>query len=345
MLGDQRALLPSMFDDLNVGITVHDPITGDILDVNERLEELYGYPAEELRQMDVEEYTAPSTRFTQQKAVERIRAAGEGDPQRFEWQIERADGDVRWVRVELHASRLDGKAVVIAEIYDITEYRKREQRLQLLSRIVRHNLRNKMTVVQGHAEQLKATLEEEPGGNIEKILDTAVDVGCLSESVSQIEQIASTDTTARSSTCLASVARAAVEDARSEYPEANLAADVREDVTVVADSGVDYALSQAIENAVVHNTNETPTVTVRVTSDSGDDRGVIQVVDDGPPIPTVETDVLGEDVETSSTYHGTGVGLWVMQWCVSSLGGELTFEERESGGNVVSIALPKAAHA
>ena len=70
---------------------------------------------------------------------------------------------------------------------------------------------------------------------------------------------------------------------------------------------------------------------------------MVRVADDGPSIPETEIDVLREDVETSSTFHGTGVGLWVMQWCVESLGGELSFEENEPRGNVVSIALPKAA--
>jgi len=34
--------IPSVFDDLEVGITLHDPETGGILGANERLEELYG---------------------------------------------------------------------------------------------------------------------------------------------------------------------------------------------------------------------------------------------------------------------------------------------------------------
>lgn len=339
MLSERRELLPPMFDDLRVGITVHDPNTGEILDVNERLEELYGYPAEELRQMDVEEYTAPSTRFTQQKALEQIRAAADGDSREFEWQVERANGDVRWVRVHLQPTTIDGRSVVVAEVSEITEYRKREQRLRLLSRIVRHNLRNKMTVVRGHAEQLEVALDD-PGQSVEKIRATAADVGGLSESVSQLEEIADSDTTDRSPRSLARVAHSAIEEARRDYPDADLSVDVRSDPAVIADNGVDYALEQAIENAVVHNTRETPTVTV--TTDTEDDHGVLQVVDDGPPIPSVETDVLEDDVETSSTYHGTGVGLWVMQWCLSALGGELTFERDEHRGNVVSMALPKA---
>ncbi len=341
MLGDQRAMLPSMFDDLNVGITVHDPVTGDILDVNERLERLYGYSADELRQMDVEEYTAPSTKFTQQKAVEQIRAAASGDPQNFEWQIERANGELRWVRVTLSATSIDGRECVVAEIYDITNYRKREQRLRLLSRILRHNLRNKMTVIQGRAEQLRRALDDERAENAEHILDTAMDVGGLSESVRQIEEIANFETAERSPIDLACLAESAVEDAQADHPEAELAVDVEADVTVSANRGLSYALDQALENAIVHNSSGSPHVSVTVTADDETDQGVVRISDDGPPIPSVETNVLNERVETSSTYHGTGVGLWVMQWCVSSLGGELTFEGGDRG-NVVSIALPQA---
>jgi len=72
-------------------------------------------------------------------------------------------------------------------------------------------------------------------------------------------------------------------------------------------------------------------------------QGTVRIADDGPPIPKTEIDALQEDVETSSTFHGTGVGLWVMQWCVESLGGELTFEENSPRGNVVSISLPKVS--
>ena len=56
----------------------------------------------------------------------------------------------------------------------------------------------------------------------------------------------------------------------------------------------------------------------------------------------IETDVLDDETEISSTYHGSGVGLWVMQWAVNSLGGDLSFEENSPRGNLVQIALPKA---
>ena len=60
MTSEENITLPSIFDGMNVGITLHDAETGTILDVNDRLEQLYGYSAQQLRTMTVEGYTAPT---------------------------------------------------------------------------------------------------------------------------------------------------------------------------------------------------------------------------------------------------------------------------------------------
>ena len=61
--------LPEIFDDLDIGINLHDPDDEQILDANDRLTELYGYSVAELRTMKVGDYTAPSTRFHRQKRL------------------------------------------------------------------------------------------------------------------------------------------------------------------------------------------------------------------------------------------------------------------------------------
>ncbi len=339
-----EARLPRIFDDLRIGITLHDPESGAVLDGNDRLTKLYGYPIEEIRTMDVEDYTAPSTRFTQTGAVERIRAAADGDPQVFEWQIKRANGELRWVRVHLNETTIEENRYVLAEVEDITEYRARERRLRLLSRIVRHNLRNKTNVLLGYADRVKTAIEDETlEEEVETILDITMEVGTLSDSVREIEEIAEPDATERKNTDLRPLVGALVESVEDEHPSAELTVEAPGDVWVIADKGIEYAVGHAVENAIEHNDREVPSVTVSVIDDPENGRGIVRIADDGPAIPDHEIDVLNEDVETSSTYHGTGVGLWVMQWCVDSLGGELSFSENDPRGNVVSIALPKAA--
>lgn len=335
--------LPPLLNDLDIGVMLHDVETAAVLDVNERTVELYGYSRRAFREMTAEDVTPPSTKYTQEEAITRVRNAADGHAQQFEWQIERANGEIRWVSVHLNLTTIDGTECVIAEIEDITEYRARERRLRLLSRIVRHNLRNKTNLLLGHADRIKRAIEDETlEDELDTILDITTEVGTLSESVRQLEEIAEPDATERSSTDLRRLVEPVIEAFRDEYPGADLTFETAEDVQVVADRGLRYAVEQAVENAIVHNDRATPVVTVTVTGDTERDRGVIRIADDGPRIPETEVDVLEEDVKSSSTYHGSGVGLWVMQWCVDSLGGELRVEGNSPRGNVVEMILPGA---
>lgn len=342
MQDPEAVRLPAILDDLEVGINLHDPETYEILDANPRLEELYGYSAEELRTMEIGDYTAPSTRFSQEEAVRRIRYAADGERQEFDWQIQRSNDELRWIRINLGPTTIDGRSCVISEVRDITESRARERRLRLLSRIVRHNLRNKTNVLMGYADRVRQAVEDETlEHEIETILNITTEVGGLSDSVKQIEEIAESTATQREPTDLRTVVHSLAEDVRLQYPAADIDVDAPEAVWVVAGTGLRYAIDHGLRNAIEHNDRESPTVTVSVVDEGETDQGTLRIADDGPPIPKTEIEVLQEDVETSSTFHGTGVGLWVMQWCVESLGGELTFEENSPRGNVVSISLPK----
>ncbi len=76
--------LPDELQDLQIGIVVHDPETGAMLDANRRLEALYGYTAAELRELTVEAISANTYSYTQRAAQRRITAAAEGTPQELE---------------------------------------------------------------------------------------------------------------------------------------------------------------------------------------------------------------------------------------------------------------------
>ncbi|WP_256297824.1 ATP-binding protein [Haloarchaeobius salinus] len=333
--------LPEEFSALTTGVTLHDAETGTVLDGNDALERLYGYSVSELREMEISDYTAPSTKFTQSEALRRIRAAAGGDPQSFDWQVERANNTIIWVAVELTDIEIDGVQCVLAEIRDITEYKTRERRLRLLNRVVRHNLRNETTVLMGYADRLKDAIESERlEEEIQTVLDIAEEIGSLSSSIQEFEEIADPNGTTRSRTSMNEVVREHVVAKQEEHPAADVRLDERDAVWVLADDGIDYAVDHAIENAIVHNDHEHPSVEVTVRKDPESDRGEIRVIDDGPPIPEIEIEVLDASETKTDTYHGSGLGLWVMQWCIDSLGGELVFEGNEPRGNVVRILLP-----
>lgn len=341
MASDTAVQLPDTFDDLQVGILAHDPETGAILDVNRSAEELYGYRADRFREMDVADFTANTAQFSQEKAEQRIHSAAAGDPQVFEWHIERANGELRWVRVHLINTTIDGVECVLAEVRDITDSKSRERRLRLLYRVLRHNLRNEMTLVMGHADYLESNADSEAvKAQVKEIREVAEAVGDLSESIRQIEEITEHDATRRSTVNVAETVRRVIEAAQRNYPDADVTIEERTDSWVNADDGLRYAIEHAVQNAIQHNDRDTPTVTATVTTD--DEHVIVRIADDGPAIPQLELEALSLEFQPTSTAHGTGVGLWVMRWCIDSLGGELRFEDNTPRGNVVEFVLPRA---
>ena len=117
----------SVFDDLGVGSMLHDPETGRVVGANSRVEEMYGYTEAELSGCSVADYSATGDGFTQADIEARIQAAVDGEPQEFEWRIERADGERFWAAVRLVHTTLDGEDYVLAEVSDISA-RKHHQR-------------------------------------------------------------------------------------------------------------------------------------------------------------------------------------------------------------------------
>lgn len=335
-----RNELPQQYERLHIGVALYDPETARVLDANERLESLYGYPTSALRQLPVDEYSANTYDYSLDRLRGRFRAAADGESQSFRWRIKRADGTLVWVQVDLSAATVGGERRVLAEVRDIEASTTASQRVGLLSRIMRHNLRNDLTVISGRAERIAAVADTDRlHEHVETIRRTADSIERMTESVRQIERAATPDSTRWERQRAAKAARAAVEDLRERYPDADITVEEATPMWFDVDGTFTQALSHAVENGIVHATAPDPSVTVTVDESPNTGRVEIRVTDDCPPIPATEIDALDAPGENASTAHGTGVGLFVMKWSIESLGGEIAFE-RADGGNVVSFYLP-----
>jgi signal transduction histidine kinase len=119
----------------------------------------------------------------------------------------------------------------------------------------------------------------------------------------------------------------------------DLVLDVEEPVQVTADASIEVAVDELVENAIEHGGAEVSAV--RVTLARNGDGAVIRVVDDGPGIPDAELQPILDRTETPLE-HGSGVGLWLVNWVVERFGGSLSFD-RDDGETIVEIHLPVAA--
>jgi len=335
--------LPKQFEQLRIGIALFDPESGTIVDANDSLESMFGYPTEALRKMSVEAYSANTYAFSRDDVVQQIQLAVDGQPQRFKWRIKRQDGRLIWTQIDLSRLVIDGEPFTLAEIRDITEYTNTSRRVSLLSRIMRHNLRNDMTVIAGRAQQIQSEVDTDRiSKHTEKIEEKTNDIDRITDSVREIERATTPAQTKRVRKNTFDAVTETVEKLSDKYPTAKLTVEKQTEMWFSIDSAFNQALRHAIENGIVHSNSTAPAVTITVGESPNTGRVEVSISDSCPPIPDIELNALDESIENTDVSHGTGVGLFVMKWCVESLGGEITFD-RTNSGNTVSFYFPPDA--
>ncbi|MFA5863741.1 MAG: PAS domain S-box protein [Phycisphaerae bacterium] len=112
----------AIFDAFNDVIIVHDLQTGQIVDVNQRVSEMYGYQANELRGVSLDQLIPQGNPpYTIHCAMEKIQKAAQGEPQLFEWKAIQKSRRQFWVEVSLKCAVIGGKARVLAVVRDIDQ--------------------------------------------------------------------------------------------------------------------------------------------------------------------------------------------------------------------------------
>jgi signal transduction histidine kinase len=128
--------------------------------------------------------------------------------------------------------------------------------------------------------------------------------------------------------------REVADDLGAEYPETTFSVTSEADVSVWATHQLQVALRELGDNAARH-ANSPVEFEVTVT----DLEVSVHVHDSGPGLPKPEQRVLEAGRETPLD-HGSGLGLWLVNWIVTSLGGEVT--TTLEAGTTVTIRLPVA---
>lgn len=263
------------------------------------------------------------------------------------------DGTERTYAVTTAALETAGGTAVgdTVVLQDITAERRREQRLAVLNRVLRHNLRNDLNVVQGY---LDIAIDRVDDDDLRGMLETAerntAGVVELGEKARTIENAMGGGAGGVSTVAVRPLLEEIREDLLAEAT-AEMRIDVPADLSVRTDASVfSVVLENLLENAVEHGSRtspvdaaadgaDTPVVTVRAVAAEGGGLRV-EIEDDGPGVPAHELDVL-EATEETALEHGSGLGLWIVKWGVASLGGTVDFDVSEAG-TTVRLTLPDA---
>jgi len=240
--------------------------------------------------------------------------------------------------------------------------RERTQRLEVMYRVLRHNLRNQLSVVVTYADVIADRTDDEGVSTAAgAIHEAGRRLTGLSERARQIETALESDQEP-TPVEVSGVVSEVVADLDERYPDVEISTSLPGEAWALALPSLRLAIESVCENACEHNDADDPRVEVSVetvdraapglaeegSTDPGDleagndGRVRVTVADNGPGLPDGDRAAIREGRETDLE-HASGLGLWLTYWIVDGSDGDLRFEDAEPRGTVVGILLPRGA--
>ncbi|RLM59712.1 PAS domain S-box protein [Halobellus sp. Atlit-31R] len=218
---------------------------------------------------------------------------------------------------------------VSREITDRKAYEQQleEQRdgLDLLNRVVRHDIRNKLQIVLGYGELLTPHVDADGREHLRKVLKNAESAVELTHTAADLAEVMIHPDRGELRVSLNTILRAQISEVRETFDEATISVDgPLPAVEVLADDMLSSVFRNLLKNAVQHNDKDVPTVTVSADVDA--ETVTVRVRDNGPGIPeSLRPTVFGKG-EKGLDSDGTGVGLYLVHSLVTDYGGDVWIE-------------------
>jgi PAS domain S-box-containing protein len=335
-LETQRNRFQYLFDNLPDAVVegrLNDEGRPIVRDVNDAFTDVFGYDSDAVKGESLNEFILPEEDREQGRQLDR--KAAEGEVTNREVRRRTADGFRDFLFRGIPYERGDDGTHSFGIYTDITTQKERERRLEVLNRVLRHNLRNDLNVVLGYAEMLAEQLEDdELGARAGALREKASELAALSDRARSLDRTMSRGSPRDSTVDLARV----VDEVLAQYDDIAIESDL-DDVRVVGDARLQIAVEELLENVREHVGSE---ARVRVSTEGRGREVALRVADDGPGIPADERAVVTGSAEITQLRHGSGLGLWVVKWVCESCGGRLRFDDSDLGGAAVVLALPPA---
>lgn len=334
-INEQRRRYESLFNSIRDPIVVTDT-EGRIRNCNPGFTELFGYELDDVEKQAVDMLLADDNRTT--TPLRRADTATENGRKRITSEYKKRCGQE--FPGEMSQSRFtdaDGNVIgFIYQIRDVSDREKNRQQMKVIDRVLRHNIRNDMTVIKGHAELIEANALSEIQPSVGRILDVSQKFVDTAEKQRKITEML-TEPPTQTTLDIVGVLNAAVTDIQEQYPAADVNTVLPEELHVRAIHEVIEALRELLRNAVIHSDKASPTIDIDIRAEG--ETAAISIVDDGPGIPEMESNILTRQAEIDPLYHGSGLGLWLVHETVRRSDGQLSFERTDSEGSCVTVHL------
>jgi PAS domain S-box-containing protein len=322
--------LELIFENVNDGILLVDLNKEEIVEANE--------PAHELLRYDRGELVGLSPYDIHPHEPERFRELSkmlqpDGGIISDNLSCRRSDGSTMPAAVSASRTDLDEGNLMLITIRDNTVREQYRTQVDLLGRVLRHNLRNDMTVVMGRLGNAKQHCDDpEVVEAIDSSLEKCQNLVAVSDKTRKLNKILDSEQRQiKQLVDLVPLVKNILNEYKKEFPTASIETELPESATVRANNDVRWGIENLVENALVH-TDENPVIKIVIGTETIETEGrksewtTITVADHGPGIPADEVAVLRDDTTRTATDHGSGLGLWVVQQIAQTFDGQLTID-------------------
>ncbi len=350
--GSQAAILEAVLATSLDGVLVIDE-ERDYLLWNDRFVELWGVPEDYLEEHSEE--TALDWAMDQlenpDEFIEEVEYLYDHPDEESRDRIELKDGrcfDRYSAPVRGDDGAYIGRVWFFRDITRTMEYQRdleeTKEKLEALNRVVRHDIRNDMSIILGWAELLEDHVDDAGKEYLDKILRSGNNIVELTTIARDyIETLTGEEGSQVRPIPLRSILQTEVHLRQESFPDAQIFIEGEvPEVDVVANGMLGSVFRNLLNNAVQHNDEPDPVVEVSCT-DTGD-AVVVSVADNGPGIPDDEKEsIFGKD-EHGLDSPGTGIGLHLVETLVTDYDGDVWVEDNEPGGSIFKVRLQKARH-
>jgi signal transduction histidine kinase len=210
---------------------------------------------------------------------------------------------------------------------DVTVRRIRDQQLAVLRRILRHDLRNDLTVLLGYAQTI-AEESDDPASREDAatMIEAAGDLRAVAESAGRMQCITDAPRSTPLGDAIARVRRSI---------EPSLEGRFEIDGTVPSRS-VDGRVAVALEELCRTFADDCETTEITIAAAAADGWITLDLETDGTLCEQERSALEGRD--ETQLRHATGISPWISRWAVRAAGGRMQVEQRD-GRCRVTVAV------